>query len=122
MHSLPSLKTLYSFDICAVTSKISYYPIFELSGDMSGSQLVARLLHITPSSTGSLSERGIVGVLQTPAASTSAQTVSFDRDRETSLLSPCRRRYSISPPLCSNHYGVGIYCLCYKHISMQSSR
>ena len=62
---------------------------------MSGSQLVARLLHITPSSTGSLSERGIVGVLQTPAASTSAQTVSFDRDRETSLLSPCRRRYTV---------------------------
>ncbi|XP_045196337.2 uncharacterized protein LOC123551455 isoform X2 [Mercenaria mercenaria] len=58
----------------------------------SGSQLVGRLLNVTPSTTASISDRGIVGLLNTPSTSATLYNVQFDRDKDTSLLSPVRGR------------------------------
>ncbi|KAH3881338.1 uncharacterized protein LOC127879777 [Dreissena polymorpha] len=55
-----------------------------------GSRLVARLLQVPADMTGSVQNRGIVGLLNMPRSSTSLQNMQFDRDRDTSLLSPVR--------------------------------
>jgi hypothetical protein len=39
-----------------------------------------------------VSERGIVGLLNTPSTSATLCNVQFDRDKDTSLLSPVRGR------------------------------
>ena len=55
-------------------------------------QLVAKSLDITPSVSGQSDSRSIVGLLNTPWISSVLQNVQFDRDKDTSLLSPVKSR------------------------------
>lgn len=59
-----------------------------------GSQLVSRLFDIAPSKTGTVSDKGILGLLSSPSTNVASYKIQFERDKNTSLLSPVRgRRY-----------------------------
>ena len=57
-------------------------------------QLVSRMVDIRPGVTGATSERGLVGLLNTPTIVSCLNAIQFNRDKDTSLLSPAKsQRY-----------------------------
>ncbi|KAL4233011.1 hypothetical protein ACF0H5_007697 [Mactra antiquata] len=58
----------------------------------SGPQLVAKLFDIAPNKTGNISDKGIFSLLSSPTTNTGSYRIPFERDKNTSLLSPVRGR------------------------------
>lgn len=55
-----------------------------------GCQLATKLIDVQPSMSGAVSERGIVGLLNLPSAMSGLSNIQFERDKDTSLLSPAK--------------------------------
>jgi len=54
------------------------------------------MVDIRPGITGATSERGLVGLLNTPTIVSCLNAIQFNRDKDTSLLSPAKsQRYQI---------------------------